>query len=384
MEACGMKILHTGDWHIGAQCDEDLSAAVKNIAEIARTTIRPDKIIIPGDIYDGSSTPENRNLACELICGLAEIAEVIIIKGNHDVSKDLIILGNLSAQHNILVYENPGTILNGGLAIHCLPHFTKAGWVAAGLGRNLGIEAGNNTVSMLALTYLRSMVMSTQSSKHLLYGHLTITGSKLENHQPLIGESITFGYHDLVEAGFVGGGFSHIHLAQVFGDRDNDSPEFRYAGSPVALNYGESAKNKSFCVFDTETLRFTVYPLKSVPRVTLEATWNGSLVWESNIAEAVPGARVRVKLMIEEGYVSADGENAVKAVLAPMSLLDWKIEKQRKPIDQVRAATIAAAKTAQDKLIAYWEATKTTPEEPMRSDMLRITGEIESECITGQ
>jgi DNA repair exonuclease SbcCD nuclease subunit len=377
-------ILHSGDWHIGtAGVDEDIRAAVQAIATKARMEINPQLIILPGDIYDGASTPEDRNMAKDLICELAEAAPVVIIKGNHDAAKDLLILGNLAARNVIRVYEHPGTIIMGDCAIHTLPHFSKSGWIAAGISQDNGIEAGNKTVSELALNYLRAMIVKAGDQyKHLLYGHLTIKGSMLENHQPLLGESITFGYHDLIEAGFSGGGFSHIHLSQAFGDRSKGEPEFRYAGSPVALNYGESCKNKSFCVLDTETLAFTLYPLQSILRVGMEAMFDGQLHWTSDGHDPVPGARIKVKLLIEDGYSADDAEEAVRRSIAEQwpDPLELKIERQRKPRDLVRAQEIAAAQDACQKLIAYWTATNTTPEEPLRSDMLAITKEAEAEC----
>jgi DNA repair exonuclease SbcCD nuclease subunit len=386
-----MLILHTGDWHIGAGVDEDLAEAVRTISVKAKTEIKPDLIVVPGDIYDGSSTPEERNLACELILGLADIAEVIIIKGNHDISKDLIILGNLASRNKISVFETPGTVIRDDCAIHCLPHFSKAGWIAAGLGRDLTVAEGDDAVSSMALTYLRGMISSsTKADKHLLYAHITVAGSRLENQQTIIGGGITFGYHDLAESGFAGGGFSHIHLSQCFGDRSKGSPEFRYAGSPVALNYGEYSTNKGFNVFDTDTLTFKVYQLNSVARVTLDAVWNGTLdeEFKAHVRNDIPVApvRLRVKLMIEEGYQSEDAREAVQEYVLHSkppgtTIKDLRIETQRQPKDMVRAQEIASAHSACQKLEAYWSATSTTPDETTKADMLRITREIEEKCL---
>jgi DNA repair exonuclease SbcCD nuclease subunit len=379
-----MKILVTGDWHVGTECDGDLKTAVESIIDQART-IKPDLIVLPGDIYDGKSEPDHRNLASSLIQKLAAIADVVIVKGNHDERKDLLILGSLKAEHSITVYESPGFRTYPypiPVTCHYLPWMTKAAWIAGNAGKDAGIQAGNESVSLLALHFLRIQVSKCSSGINLLFSHLMVSGAKAENHQPLLGEGITLGYHDLVEAGFDAGAFGHIHLAQPFGDRDQGSPEFRYAGAPVALNYGESSKNKSFCVLDTETLAFTLYPLQSIPRINLNAFWNGRLNWTAQ-EPGLPteaGARVKVKLLIEEGYSADEAEEAVRQSPLIVSPLELKIERQRKPRDMVRAQEIAAAQDACQKLIAYWNATNTTPEEPMRSDMLAITKEAEAEC----
>jgi DNA repair exonuclease SbcCD nuclease subunit len=378
-----MKILHTGDWHIGTMSDPDVQAAALEIIHKAKVII-PDLIILAGDIYNGDSSPDDRNMAKDLVRQLADIAPILIIKGNHDARRDLLILGDLKAQFTIRVDEIPGTMILGDTVITTLPWFSKSAWVAARVGIDMGIESGNEAVSLLALQYLKIQVAKHPESKNLLFAHLMVSGSKIENHQPLLGEGITFGYHDLAEAGFVGGGFSHIHLAQSFGDRSTGSPEFRYPGSIAALNYGESARNKGFSVFDTDTLTFETIPLSSIARINLDAYWGpNGLGWLA--PEGLPtekGARVKVKLLIEEGYSSEDAEKAVRESPLIVEPLELKVERQTKPRDLVRAQEIAAAQTACQKLEAYWSATKTTPDEPMRADMLTITSEAETECRT--
>ena len=229
------------------------------------------------------------------------------------------------------------------------------------------------------------------AGKHLIYGHLLVAGARAENHQPLLGEGITFGYHDLVEVGFCAGVFGHIHLAQTFGLADG--PEFRYNGAVAALNYGESASQKTFSILDTDTLEVDTFYLQTTQRVTLDAYWNGALdeEFKAHVRNDIPVAslRMRVKLMIDEGYPAEDAKQGVREYvfhnLPPgANLKDLKIEPQRKPKDLVRAKEISSAKNACQKLEAYWNATATTPDEPMRSDMLQITKEIEDRCTLRQ
>jgi len=377
-----LRILSTGDWHIGSTCDEDVVSAAQELIGYAKE-IKPDRIVITGDIYDSSSNPDGREKAKLLIMSAANISPVRIIKGNHDVRNDLLILGDLKSNFGIQVYEYPGIeiIPEESLVIHYLSWATKAGWIAtSGI---TGIQDGNESVSLLALTYLRSRTIEHPNYRHIIFGHLMVKGALMENHQPLLGDGITVGYHDLIEAGFSSGAFGHIHKAQSFGLGDG-APEFRYNGSIAAMDYGESAKNKGFSVLDTDSMRFAIYQLQSVPRVNINALWNGSLIWST--LDGLPteaGARVKVKLMIDEGFLSRAAEEAVKSSHLIVKPLELKIEKQSRPKDAVRAAEISAAKSASDKLVAYWTATNTTPEEPLRSDMLRITQEIETECLTG-
>lgn len=380
-----MRILSFGDVHIGTDCDDDVREATKQIIAKAEET-KPDLVIITGDVYDGSSNPEHRLQAAEMVGSLANVCMVYIIKGNHDARRDLELLQKLIARNKIYVYERPDCIeLPGGVYLHLLPWLTKSGWIAGKIGIDQSLTDLNTTVSQMALSYLKGVIYDKGPGKHIIFGHLLVAGSRLENHQPLLGEGITFGYHDLVEAGFCTGAFGHIHLAQTFG-RTDGSPEFRYNGAVAALNYGEFAGNKTFSILDTDSLTFETFFINTTQRVTFDALWDGALdeEFKAHIRNDVPVAplRLRVKLLIDEGYSSDDAKKAVQDYIssnlpANCTLKDLKIETQRKPKNLVRAKEIASAKTACQKLEAYWHATFAEPDEPMRSDMLRITSEIE-------
>jgi DNA repair exonuclease SbcCD nuclease subunit len=385
-----MKILSTGDLHIGTECDPDVKAACSEICSIAKKE-QPNLIVLTGDIYDSTSSPTSRQTAVEIVKEYASISDVVIIKGNHDASKDLLIFNDIRGKYPISVYERPvihyGPPGRDRLSIHFLPWFTKAAWVAAKIGEDFNIETSTEAVSVLATAYLRAQIAEAKNLgcvRHFLFGHMTIAGAKAENHQPLLGEGITLGYHDLKASGFNAGAFGHIHLGQEFGKEDE--PKFIYNGAPAALNYGESCKDKRFSILDTDTMEFTFYPLKSVQRITFDAIWSGSL-FPVNVpfeleAGVFDGARVKVKLLIEEGFNPEDGEKAVQEFIENYGkTLEVKIERATKPKEGVRSEEIAKAKTAVEKLEAYWKATDTTPEEPMRSDMLRLVAEIEAECI---
>lgn len=383
-----MKILSTGDLHIGTECDPDVAAALEEIISIGHKE-KPELVVITGDIYNSTSTPSQRRTAARIIKRLADITEVAIIKGNHDAPQDLLIFNEISDGFGIKVFERPGMLFYGGperaLSVHLIPWFTKAAWIASKVGDDFTIESGNEAVSILAMAYLRAQIAEAKQrgcSIHVIFGHLTIAGSLVENHQPLLGEGITLGYQDLQGAGFSAGAFGHIHLSQEFGKPGE--PMFVYNGAPAALNYGESCLNKRVSILDTDTMKFQWFQLNSVKRLTFDAIWDGKLTVENadiDGPKAFENSRVRVKMLVEEGYNPEDGENAIREFVSRYGApLDLKIERATKPKDSVRSEEIAKAKTAAEKLEAYWKATNTTPEEPMRSDMLWLAAEIEAQC----
>lgn len=380
-----LKILSFGDLHLGVPgCDEDIWASACEIG-LAVYKEKPDLAVITGDLYDTLSAPEERNRASDIVRSIANHCPTIIIKGNHDGEGDLRILGDLKAEHWIKVVEFPDCLdftdaVRGKIALHFLPWMTKAQFIASRTPGYFGITDTSKAVSELALMYLRARIASVEATSHVLFGHLMISGARAENHQPLLGEGITFGHMDLQELGFDAGAFGHIHLAQAFGDRG----QFRYNGSIAALNYGESAKTKTFSILNTDNMEFTVYPLECRQRITFDARWSGHLEFTEVPNNEIAGNWVRVKLLVDEGFNAEDGRKALHEYLDLLDPHELKIEVQTKPKDAVRCEAIATAVRATEKLIAYWEATGTTPEEPLRSEMLQQTEEIEAECLLEQ
>ena len=91
-----MRILHTGDWHIGAKTDdldrfEEQKDALKQIVEIsARYNV--DMVIIAGDIYENIvPSAEDEELFYKTVVELSRNGDcaVVAIAGNHDDPKRL-------------------------------------------------------------------------------------------------------------------------------------------------------------------------------------------------------------------------------------------------------------------------------------------------------
>ena len=92
-----MRFFHLSDLHIGKQLHrynlrEDQEAILKEVVAYAKD-LRPDAIIIAGDIYD-KSVPSAEAVAVfdEFLTSLSEIAPAIallIISGNHDSAQRL-------------------------------------------------------------------------------------------------------------------------------------------------------------------------------------------------------------------------------------------------------------------------------------------------------
>lgn len=104
-----MRFFHLSDLHIGKQLHrynlrEDQEAILEEVVAYAKD-LRPDAIIIAGDIYD-KSVPSAEAVAVfdEFLTSLSEITPAIpllIISGNHDSAQRLDYASDILKNHQI-------------------------------------------------------------------------------------------------------------------------------------------------------------------------------------------------------------------------------------------------------------------------------------------
>lgn len=86
-----MKLLHTADWHLGRSLNghrliEDQAHVLDRFVEIVGA-VRPDLVVIAGDVYDRAVPPPDAvslldDVLCRIVLGLG--VPVLAIAGNHD------------------------------------------------------------------------------------------------------------------------------------------------------------------------------------------------------------------------------------------------------------------------------------------------------------
>lgn len=369
-----MKIGSTGDWHFCAGLDEEVSSSIVQMENKFKER-QVDLIVVTGDIFDRKSDVEGRNWAAQRIRGLAGVAPVFLLYGNHDIEGDLDIFGLIRAKNTIKVQSHPFTFVDAdhGVVFYFLPWFTKSGWTAMNPQASMGL--GDVTVSQLALEYLayQRSIHARLNMKHVLVSHITIAGSIAENRQPLIGEGVTLGVEDLRDVGFDGGIFGHIHLHQRIG-----GDTFFYNGSPVAMNYGEQPE-KFFTVYDTDAGSVEWHRLNTIDRFSVELEWKNHRFEGEFDHSRCKGALVRVLVKLEEGDDIHAIKDSLREWFTELEVKELKIEPQVRPRDAVRANQIVAAEGLLEKLTIYWEATGTKPDEPTAADMIDKLRQLEEE-----
>lgn len=372
-----MLIGSSADWHIDGGMDNDVRDSVLQMSEVFKEKA-VKVIVLPGDLFHQKSTADGRNLLRELLQILGEIAPVVICYGNHDQAGDLDIFRHLKTTYSIDVFDSPRQLMYEDVVIHVMPWFTKATWQSSNIGRS--IESGDIEVSKIGLQFLKNSVnqasMRHPDRKQILAAHIMIEGSKAENHQPMIGEGIRLGRHDLMEAGFHAGIFGHIHLRQTF----DDIGPFFYNGSPAPMNYGESPE-KYFSILDTKTLEIEWHKLNTVDRFSIELEYGLEMQAKlDEIKDRIGGARVRVTIQIPEGEDTGNIKSSIEKFLQDNHAFECKVEHQTLPKELYRSVEIRKAATLPEKLEAYWEAAQNRPEDAVAEGMFKKLTELEAVC----
>lgn len=103
-----MRILHTGDWHVGKSLHgrtrtSEHEAVLGEIADIARRE-RVDLILVAGDLFDSvSPSAEAERIVYRALLELSTIARVVVVPGNHDNERRLAAVASLFELANVTV-----------------------------------------------------------------------------------------------------------------------------------------------------------------------------------------------------------------------------------------------------------------------------------------
>lgn len=250
-----MKILHTGDWHLGQRfynydrTDEERHF-FGQLADAVRAE-RPDALLVCGDIFD-AGTPGN-DVAKAFTDSLLKVqaaspeTEVVVIAGNHDSYSRLEVSRSLWALHKVHVLGTPAEDADGFADFdRNVIEIPGQGFVAAVPfchPRNFPAVRGTAGIDRAAEYFagLEAHVRArnTAGLPAVLMAHLAVGRDTDFTGQDRGG---VIGGEECVEAGMLGTGYDyialgHIHCPQwVKGGRKIA----RYCGTPRAIHFDET------------------------------------------------------------------------------------------------------------------------------------------------
>lgn len=359
-----MVILHFGDIHFRNDLLAEIVKCVEFVAMTVESTIRPDVIVIAGDVFDERQPYDSPAFlaADRYIRRLSRAAPVLIVKGtpSHDgqtlkfCENERVYVSEMPEQ----VFLTPrgfirsnGTVPGNAKALFsCMPSISKT--FVASISKGGLSETTLNTVELMR-DVLRGWgevnARIGTSIPTVLVGHLSVTGANLSTGQQMVGREIELGVGDLrmAQADLVCLG--HIHKAQNWG-------EVYYSGSITRLNFGE-AEEKGFWVhrFEPGKCKKIISEFIKTPAREM-VTLDCDAMPSSDALPLVPeGACVRLRYRVSEEDVHKVDEKALREKLSVMGAAEITIEKTVTPRQRVRSEGISGFVSLEEKLRKWAE-----------------------------
>jgi exonuclease SbcD len=297
-----MRLLHTSDWHVGKAVRGRSRAAEHRavLAEIAGVAEREDVdlVVVAGDLFDTAApTAESERIVYRALLDLAAGGRpVVVIAGNHDSAGRLAAVAPLSQASGITVASAIRPPDDGGLLeidaagetalVALLPfpsqrYVVTADLLLAGDAADAHAEYADRVVRILRLLTAGFRA----DTVNLVAAHLMVLGGTMGG-----GER---GAHTVFDYWVPATGFpavaqyvalGHLHRAQQL---PGPAP-LHYCGSPLQLDFGETANDPAVNVVDVRAGKPAV--VRPVPLVTGSRlrTLRGTLVDVLAAAAALP------------------------------------------------------------------------------------------------
>lgn len=264
-----IKVLHTGDWHIGRfngpEKDGqnvrflDICHCLEVLAEKAQE-IKPDITIVAGDIFHQARTWSDRGLtevqaAIGIIRKLEAVSPVVVMRGtpNHDGESHFEMLKTAFAgDDSVHIVTEPGIetyYTYGGkkVQVACIPGFDRGYYRAKNPG--LSKEEENEVFTKAVEDMIIGLKAQAEpGSPVVLVSHFTITGCNMESGQTaFFSQFEPVVYPDtLVAADYDLVCFGHIHRPQQLDGCKNTF----YCGAVQALNFNDEGQERGFWTHD--------------------------------------------------------------------------------------------------------------------------------------
>jgi len=255
-----MKILHTGDWHIGKLVHGiHMTEDQKYILDKLKALIvkeQPDVLIVAGDLYDRSVPPiEAVELFDEVLTEIVmELGiKVMTIAGNHDSpdrvgfankilkSNGLYIAGNLTRVIEPITLED----MYGPVNFYLVPYAEPA--VVRALFGDDAIK--NHDVAMK--TVLREITnIMPKDKRNVCIAHAFLMGvDSLEISESV--RPLSIGGSEYVEASYFED-FCYTALGHLHRPQKVLNEHIRYSGSLLKYSFSEANQNKSVAMIELD------------------------------------------------------------------------------------------------------------------------------------
>lgn len=246
-----MRIIHTADWHIGKLlCDYSLLNDQRyyfNCFISDMKQLKPDAIIVAGDIYDRSiPSTDAVDLLSDILSKLVLELKIptIIVAGNHDSRERLSFANDLLKNNQLFIEGNLHIdikkITIGNANFYALPYYEP--YDARSIFNEKQIKTIDDATAAFCETAL-SNIDTTKLNILISHGFFVYSDYNLHTEDTEVGGSNIasaklFDQFDYVALG-------HIHSNKAIGKE-----KMRYSGSPLKYSIDEANHIKSYTVIE--------------------------------------------------------------------------------------------------------------------------------------
>ena len=310
-----MKILHTSDWHIGKRLGRhdrmgefaEVLAEVEAIADDRAV----DLVLVSGDIWDRPMPPiDALHLGLQTLLRLAERRPVVAVAGNHDSAGS--VRGPRSpapAARGVPDRRRETTRPGRAPGSRCPRRARCGGWVPVpargprgrlhGRSRRV-VPAYAQRVTAITRTYNEALVAQARGDAvPILMAHFMVGGVAIDRGAPRGERELHMGDAYAATAQAIPAGpqyvaMGHIHAPQAVPGAPVPA---HYAGSLLALDFGEAGEQKRVVIVDAEPGQLATIesiPLtKGRPLIRITDDWDAIEARAQELAEAFLDLTVR-------------------------------------------------------------------------------------------
>ena len=379
-----MRISHCGDIHLEEdRYFEDTAQCLEWFVEDS-IHANTNLFVVDGDLTTYKQTIKERNLWVEMVIQMGNHAPVILVAGNHgkELDGDLHVLARAKAAHPIYLCTEPEFIELGEAAVAVFPYPRKV--ASAGDDQNLRGAFAQQ------LDEFNKRFEQRPGSYRLFFGHFGVVGARVSSGQPLVGRCAEYPLDPLrsLQAQYLG--LSHIHLRQQL------APRVWYAGSLSRCDYSEvEDKGYNLVTLNAPELRpdlsdlgveFRVSPTRRM--VEVHAVYQDGELQLPEYLDllTLKDSRVKVVVTVPNGpdhLLSREQQENLREKLLAASPAELKVKIEHNADLSAEPAPIAAARSAEEKLRAYW-GIKGAPPADRQDGLLTKLAEVEKAVFSSQ